>query len=62
VLAVDWETYPLVAGIIVTALIVGALVIRAVMPIKFDVTVRERPREPETGTSEQPADRPERED
>jgi hypothetical protein len=42
VLGVEWEHYPIIGGIVVIVVVVGGLVIRAIMPIKFEVTVHDR--------------------
>jgi hypothetical protein len=53
VLAIDWSAYPLVAGLVIIGVIVGAVAIRLVMPIKLDITHRhderkhDEPDEPE---------------
>jgi hypothetical protein len=51
---VEWAVYPLAAALVVAALAVLVIVVRAAMPIKFDVTIRhehKHQRDDETGES-----------
>jgi hypothetical protein len=47
VLAIDWSAYPLIAGLVIVCIVVGAIVIRLVMPIKLDITHRSETPKPD---------------
>jgi len=43
--AIVWATYPLIAAAVVLGLVLIVAIIRAAMPIKFDVTIHHKTQE-----------------